>query len=47
MELVVAVGFEPTKHIANDLKSFPFDLTREYYLGYPTLDIFDILHLIP
>ncbi len=29
---MVAVGFEPTKHNANDLKSFPFDLTREYYL---------------
>ena len=22
---MVAVGFEPTKHYANDLKSFPFD----------------------
>ena len=31
MELVVAEGFEPSKHNANDLKSFPFDLTREYY----------------
>ena len=38
MELVVAGGFEPPKRIASDLKSLPFDLTREYYLiGYPTL----------
>ena len=31
MELVVAGGFEPPKRIASDLKSLPFDLTREYY----------------
>ena len=29
--MVVAGGFEPPKHIASDLKSLPFDLTREYY----------------
>ena len=29
MGLVVAVGFEPTKHDACDLKSHPFDQTRE------------------
>ena len=31
MELVVAGGFEPPKHNASDLKSLPFDQTREYY----------------
>jgi hypothetical protein len=31
MELVVAGGFEPPKRIASDLKSLPFDQTREYY----------------
>ena len=30
--MVVAGGFEPPKHIASDLKSLPFDQTREYYL---------------
>ena len=35
---MVAGGFEPPKHNASDLKSLPFDLTREYYLRYPTLD---------
>ena len=29
--MVVAVGFEPTKHDASDLKSLPFDQTRERY----------------
>ena len=28
---VVAGGFEPPKHNASDLKSLPFDQTREYY----------------
>ena len=27
--LVLGVGFEPTKHNASDLKSLPFDQTRE------------------
>ena len=31
IRLMVAEGFEPTKHIASDLKSLPFDQTREYY----------------
>ena len=32
--LVVAVGFEPTKHNALDLESNPFDQAREHYLYY-------------
>lgn len=28
--LVLVMGFEPTKHYARDLKSPPFDLTREH-----------------
>ena len=28
---MVAGGFEPPKHNASDLKSLPFDQTREYY----------------
>ena len=28
---LVAVGFEPTKRFASDLKSLPFDQTRERY----------------
>ena len=28
---VVTVGFEPTKHDASDLKSDPFNQTRERY----------------
>ena len=29
---MVAVGFDPTKRIANDLESLPFDQTRAPYL---------------
>ena len=32
MEHLLEGGFEPPKHIASDLKSLPFDQTREYYL---------------
>ena len=35
---MVTVGFEPTKHDASDLKSDPFDQTRERYL-YPWRDL--------
>jgi len=29
MGLMLEVGFEPTKRVASDLKSLPFDQTRE------------------
>ena len=32
---VVAGGFEPSKREASDLKSLPFDQTRERYHGVP------------
>ena len=32
---VVAEGFEPSKRVASDLKSLPFDQTRERYLITP------------
>ena len=31
---MVTVGFEPTKRDASDLKSLPFDQTRERYFDY-------------
>ena len=37
MERMHGVGFEPTKHNANDLKSLPFDQTREPMLITSTL----------
>ena len=38
MELVVAVGFEPTKHIASDLESLPFDRSGTLPLPYMGLE---------
>jgi hypothetical protein len=32
---MVAEGFEPSKRIASDLKSLPFDQTRARYQMYP------------
>ena len=32
---MVAEGFEPSKRDASDLKSLPFDQTRERYQMYP------------
>ena len=43
MELVVAGGFEPPKHNASDLKSLPFDQTREYY-HVPQNEDFDAMN---
>jgi hypothetical protein len=38
---VVVGGFEPPKHGASDLKSLPFDQTREHYLDsyYYTINL--------
>ena len=35
LKKMVAEGFEPSKRDASDLKSLPFDQTRERYHGVP------------